>query len=162
MTEPFALNRMDLILWRHAEAQIARDGQDDLERRLTTAGERQARRMGLWLQQRLPETARVWVSPSVRTRSTADALERPYKVMPELAPDRDPADWLALSGWPDAPSSLLVVGHQPWLGELAAQLLCGAPLPWSVKKGAVWWLSSRTREGVYQVVLRGVQGPDLL
>jgi len=36
---------MDLILWRHAEAQDARDGQVDLERALTTKGERQAERM---------------------------------------------------------------------------------------------------------------------
>ena len=54
------------------------------------------------------------------------------------------------------------MGHQPALGELAAYLLSGARLPWSVKKGAVWWLSSRRREGVQQVVLRAMQGPDLL
>ena len=33
---------MDLILWRHAEAEDARAGQDDLERALTPKGERQA------------------------------------------------------------------------------------------------------------------------
>jgi phosphohistidine phosphatase len=153
---------MDLILWRHAEAQVLAQGQDDLDRRLTAAGERQARRMGLWLQQRLPDTTRVWVSPAARTRATADALERPYKVLPELAPDADPSAWLPLMGWPDAVAPVLIVGHQPALGVLAAQLLCGAPLPWSVKKGAVWWLSSRRREGVQQVLLRAVQGTDLL
>jgi phosphohistidine phosphatase len=153
---------MDLILWRHAEAQLIAEGQHDLDRRLTPAGERQARRMGLWLQQRLPDTTRVWVSPASRTRATADALERPYKVLPELAPDADPSTWLPLMGWPDAAAPVLIVGHQPALGVLAAQLLCGAPLPWTVKKGAVWWLSSRRRDGVQQVVLRAVQGPDLL
>lgn len=153
---------MELILWRHAEAHIVREGQDDMDRRLTPAGERQARRMSLWLQQRLPDTTRIWVSPAARTRATADALERPYKLMPELAPDADPLAWLPLSGWPDAPAPVLIVGHQPALGELAAYLVSGARLPWSVKKGAVWWLSSRRREGVQQVVLRAVQGPDLL
>lgn len=153
---------MELILWRHAEAHLLREDQADADRRLTPAGERQARRMGLWLQQRLPDTARIWVSPATRCRATADALERPYKVMPELAPDADPLAWLPLAGWPDAPAPLVVVGHQPALGELAAYLLSGARLPWSVKKGAVWWLSSRRREGVQQVVLRAMQGPDLL
>ena len=33
---------MDLLLWRHAEAE---DGEDDLKRRLTERGEKQARDM---------------------------------------------------------------------------------------------------------------------
>ena len=36
---------MDLILWRHAEAEVIAPGQDDLQRALTPKGERQARRM---------------------------------------------------------------------------------------------------------------------
>ena len=43
---------MDLIFWRHAEAENRREGQDDLERALTHKGERQAQRMAAWLNQR--------------------------------------------------------------------------------------------------------------
>jgi phosphohistidine phosphatase len=57
---------MDLILWRHAEAQDARDGQGDLERALTTKGERQAERMAQWLTRRLGASTRVLVSPAQR------------------------------------------------------------------------------------------------
>ena len=35
---------MDLILWRHAEAEVAAEGADDLSRKLTKKGERQAAR----------------------------------------------------------------------------------------------------------------------
>ncbi|MBI5792167.1 MAG: histidine phosphatase family protein, partial [Rhodocyclales bacterium] len=53
-------------------------------------------------------------------------------------------------------------GHQPTLGRVAALLLGGAEDDWTVKKGAVWWFSNRTREGETQTVLRGVISPDLL
>ena len=65
---------MDLILWRHADAREAREGEDDLARPLTSRGEKHAKRMAEWMNQFLPESTRILVSPSVRTRQTADAL----------------------------------------------------------------------------------------
>jgi phosphohistidine phosphatase len=56
---------------------------------------------------------------------------------------------------------VLIVGHQPTLGLLAARLLTGQDQPWSVRKGAVWWLRSREREGDEQVVLHAVMPPDM-
>lgn len=153
---------MDLILWRHAEALPPREGQDDLDRRLSTQGERQARRMGLWLQQRLPATARVLVSPAVRTRATADALERRYRLDERLAPDRSADELLAAAGWPDAVTPVLVIGHQPTLGLVAARLLGGQEQDWSVKKAGVWWLRSRERGGDFQTVLQAAMAPDML
>jgi len=44
---------MDLILWRHAEAEDA-GGKPDLERNLTRHGRKQAARMAEWLKPRLP------------------------------------------------------------------------------------------------------------
>ena len=55
-----------------------------------------------------------------------------------------------------------MIGHQPTLGFVAARLLADAEQMWSVRKGAVWWLRHRDREGSGQVVLQAVQGPDLL
>ncbi|MEO7547467.1 MAG: histidine phosphatase family protein, partial [Ramlibacter sp.] len=40
---------MDLILWRHAEAEDAPEGGDDLDRALTSRGEKQAARVAAWL-----------------------------------------------------------------------------------------------------------------
>ena len=71
-------------------------------------------------------------------------------------------DLLQAARWPRASEPVLLVGHQPTLGLLAARLLAGTELPWSVKKGAVWWLRSRLRDGHNEVILQAVQGPDCL
>ena len=57
---------------------------------------------------------------------------------------------------------MVVVGHQPDLGRVAAVLLSGAEAEWSVKKGGLWWLTHRERDGEAQVVVRAVLAPDLL
>lgn len=153
---------MDLILWRHAEAVVARAGQDDLERALTPKGERQAARMAEWLNQRLAQSTRVLVSPAVRTQQTAQALGRPYRTVPALAPCADVEDLLQAARWPDASEPVLIVGHQPTLGRVAALLLAGTDQAWSVKKGAVWWLRQRERDHGNPVVLQAVQSVDCL
>jgi phosphohistidine phosphatase len=62
---------MELILWRHAEAEI---GEPDLGRKLTPRGEKQARRVAEWLHAQLPDSARILVSPATRAQQTAKAL----------------------------------------------------------------------------------------
>lgn len=155
---------MDLILWRHAQAHLLRDDETDLERRLTTKGERQAQRMAAWLNQRLPDSTRVLVSPAQRCQQTAAALGRSFKTVEALGPECGPDDLLQAVRWPTASEPVLVVGHQPILGLVAAQLISGLPQAWSVKKGAVWWLRQRENEegGVAGVTLQAVQGPDCL
>ena len=150
---------MDLILWRHAEAE---PGEPDLGRRLTSKGLKQAERIAAWLEPRLPETTRILVSPAARTQQTALALGRKFKTVDDIAPGASAEAVLAAAGWPDAREPVLVVGHQPTLGEVAAMLLAGETASWSVKKGAVWWLSNRTRDGETGVVLKVSIGPDLV
>lgn len=150
---------MDLILWRHAEAE---PGEPDLGRRLTAKGQKQAERMAQWLERHLPETCRILVSPADRAQQTALALKRKFKTIEEIAPGATVAAVLAAANWPDSREAVLVVGHQPTLGEVAAYLLSGEPSYWSVKKGAVWWLSNRQRDGSSGVLLRVVLGPDFV
>ena len=51
---------MDLILWRHADAEDGPDApSDDLKRKLTPRGERQASRMALWLHRQTPDGLRI-------------------------------------------------------------------------------------------------------
>jgi phosphohistidine phosphatase len=149
---------MDLILWRHDEARDAAEGEDDLERPLTGKGERQAQRMAQWLHRHLPDSARVLASPALRTCKTAEALGRRYKIEPALAPDRDVTDLLRCARWPHAREPVLLVGHQPTLGLAAAHLMAGISDPWTIRKGAVWWL--RLRAGA--VSLHAVVSPDSL
>jgi len=150
---------MDLILWRHAEAE---PGDPDLGRRLTSKGLKQAERMAAWLEPRLPDTTRILVSPAARSQQTALALGRKFKVVDEIAPGASAAALLAAAGWPDGRETVLVVGHQPTLGEVAATLLTGDAAGWSLRKGAVWWLSNRNRDGDSAVVLKLAIGPDLV
>ena len=153
---------MDLILWRHAEAEVIAAGQDDLQRALTPKGERQAKRMAAWLNHRLAATTRVLVSPALRCRQTAEALGREMRVVPSIAPDAPIAALIEASRWPRSSEPVLICGHQPTLGQLAAQLLAGVEQDWAVKKGAVWWLRWRQRDGEPEVTLHAVQGPDAL
>lgn len=153
---------MDLLLWRHAEAHDASAGQDDLERALTPRGEKQAARMAAWLDRQLPEGARVLASPARRTEQTALALGRKYKLRDELAPGASVDTLLATAGWPEGRGLTLIIGHQPVLGQTVARLLSITGSECSVKKGAVWWLRHRMRDGISQTTLISVQSPDVL
>ena len=161
---------MDLILWRHAEAEDWLEGQSpadqtgkfDLERSLTQRGEKQAARMAVWVDRQLPEGTRILVSPARRCEQTALALGRKYKVKAELAPHASPAQLLELVQWPLARSPILVIGHQPTLGQTIAQLLGLQEAECAVKKGALWWLRSRDRDGQNQTVVVTVQSPEVL
>ena len=153
---------MDLIFWRHAEAFDALEGQDDLSRTLTPKGEKQAVRMSQWLDRQLPEGIRVMSSPAVRCEQTVKALGRKVKYKSELLPNASLDDLLVTAGWPDSKMSVLIVGHQPVLGQAVSYLLGLPSGECSVRKGAVWWLRSRVRDGDAQTVVVSVQTPELL
>ena len=153
---------MDLILWRHAEAEDVEDGSEDLARALTPRGEKQATRMAAWLDRQLPEGLRVLASPARRTEQTARALGRKFKMRAELLPGGTPQDLLELAQWPRAKGAVLVVGHQPMLGQTIAQLMGLQSTECAVRKGAVWWLRQRQRLDQSQTVLVAVQSPELL
>lgn len=153
---------MDLILWRHADARDVDEALPDALRPLTAKGERQARRMAQWLNQHLPDSTRVLVSPTLRTRQTADALGRKVRTVPDLGPDGGVEGLLTATRWPDGREPVLVVGHQPTLGLAAAYLLAGVAQPWPVRKGAVWWLRQRERANGDEVVLHAALGPEQL
>lgn len=153
---------MDLILWRHAEADEWTEGCNDMERSLTSRGEKQAARMAMWLDRQLPEGARIVSSPARRTEQTVMTLGRKYKVRPEIAPDGTVDQLLELVQWPDSRMAVLVVGHQPTIGQTIAHLLSLTTPDCPVKKGMVWWLRSRDRDGENRAVVITVQSPDFL
>jgi phosphohistidine phosphatase len=146
---------VDLILWRHAEAE---DGLNDSARKLTAKGLKQAAHMAKWLRARLPDDAVVLASPAKRAQQTAHALDPDFKTAPAIGLAAHAEDVLRAAGWPDGEGAVVIVGHQPTLGETAALALTGATAPWSVKKGAITWITHRA--GVTQ--LRAAISPDLL
>ena len=153
---------MDLILWRHAEAEDPAPGMTDLERALTAKGVKQARRMGQWLDSQLPDSCRVLSSPALRTLQTVEALGRKFKLHNDLAPGVEPADILKAVNWPGNKDTVLVVGHQPTLGQVAALLLAGEDLDWDIRKASAWWFCQRTPGDLASVYLKAVMSADLV
>jgi phosphohistidine phosphatase len=153
---------MDLILWRHAQAVDWHDGCDDLDRALTARGNKQAIRMAAWLERQLPESTRIFTSPARRCEDTACRLNRKYKISKELLPDANVNDMLAYLQWPDLKTSVLIVGHQPMIGQIVAQLLGLQNTDCTIRKSSVWWLRSLERDGQRQNVLVTVQNVDML
>ena len=151
---------MDLILWRHAEAEDEDDDMADIDRPLTPKGEKQAQRVGAWLDRHLPDGTRVLVSPALRCQQTALALGRKFKLRDELAPSATAADLLEVAQWPHARYPVMLVGHQPVLGEALARLLNVSNGGCNVRKGAVWWLRTRERDGHEQTLVWAVQSPE--
>jgi len=150
---------MDLILWRHADAA---EGGRDLDRKLTAKGRKQASRVAEWLTARLPGKYLVLSSPARRARETADALNVRYKIAEQLAPGAAIEAIVEAAGWPKHKGTVIIVGHQPDLGRAVASLIAGINADWSVKKGGLWWLQRRERDGTKQVVVRAFIAPDLL
>lgn len=148
---------MELILWRHAEAE---EGGPDLERDLTGKGRKQAEKMAAFLRSRLPPHTRILVSPAKRAQQTALPFSKTFSTENAVGPAASAQSVLQAAGWPDGDGAVLVVGHQPVLGQIAALLLADSGDGFSVKKGAVWWLSRNTGEGDYQTKLRLAVAPD--
>lgn len=149
---------MELILWRHAEAC---DGIPDMARALTAKGARQAAKMAAFLRTRLPQETRILVSPAKRAQQTAMALGKHFITEPAVAPGATPEALLKAASWPEKEGCVLIVGHQPTLGETAAMLMAGKAGYWSIKKGAIWWLSRSAHSG-NETLLRLAIAPDQL
>jgi phosphohistidine phosphatase len=155
MTHNKAESSAELLLWRHADAE---DGMPDSERALTKKGVKQAKQVADWLRPRLPGGCLILVSPAKRAQQTAAALDLPCTTEPRIGTQANVVDIIAATGWPRRKGAVLVVGHQPTLGQLAAKLLAGEEADWTIKKSALWWFSNRPGEHI----LRAVVSPDLL
>jgi phosphohistidine phosphatase len=150
---------MELILWRHAEAEM---GEPDEGRALTAKGHKQAAKMAEWLDHNLPHSCRILVSPATRTIQTAEALGRKFRIVDALAPDSTAEKILAATHWPDSREPVLAIGHQPTLGQLASLLITGTEQNWTIRKGNVWWIVQRERGDIRSNYIRAVMTADLV
>jgi len=150
---------MDLILWRHADAE---DGPADSARELTAKGIKQAAHMAKWLQRRLPADYKVLASPARRAQQTARALTPDFKTVKEIGTSASAEAVLVACSWSGDDRTVVVVGHQPTLGEVASLLLTGTRQQWSIKKGAIIWLAHRSHESHARAQLRAALSPELL
>ena len=156
---------MDLILWRHAEAEDLVSS--DLQRQLTPKGRKQARKMAAWLKQQIPSSTslRCLASQALRSQQTLAAYTDDFTVLPSLNPSVSAGHYLSVFQACAAQAStdlVAIVGHQPEIGRVASLLLTGCEADWSVKKGAIWWLRQRQQDGVLSYQLRAMLTTQLL
>jgi phosphohistidine phosphatase len=122
-----------LLLLRHTKAVPSDDAEDDFERVLAPRGRRQARVLAGWFRAQAISPDRALSSPAARTRETLDIARSGFAGAPAVEFDRK----LYLAPWatildriravPDESATLLVVGHNPGLHELAVSLAVMAP-----------------------------------
>jgi phosphohistidine phosphatase len=159
---------INLFIWRHAEAE---DGSPDLARPLTARGQRDAAKVAKVLAKKLDEKSCIVASPSVRTRETAGPLigrlSLELRIDQRLAPGADVDDALSvleetIASCADDDPTIVLIGHQPWVGQLARRLLTDTFGDMSFKKAAAWWLVRRSRDGSTEWTMRSVLDPDLV
>ena len=150
---------MDMILWRHAEAE---NTTPDEGRVLTAKGRRQARAMAKWLREHVKGKVRVVASSALRAQQTAQALVNDFDISSDIAVGASPQDVLNLVGWPNGEGTTVVVGHQPTLGQVASLLLTGKEADGQIKKGAIWWFRTRGEGLEIETLLHAVISPELL
>ena len=105
--------------------------------------------MAAWLLKRLPPDFRVVASPAVRAQQTAEALGAKIETDKRLAPGASVADIVKAA---QRAGLVVVVGHQPDLGEAIAHLVGAKDV--RLQKGALWWIEDN--------LVRAVVSPDLL
>ncbi len=120
-----------LILLRHAKSDRPA-GVGDLDRPLNPRGRRTAPLVGSYMAGEGLKPDHVLVSPSRRTRETWEAVAESLGDLPcEIAGDiyEAPVESLlaVIRSAPDEAGTLLVIGHNPGLQELATQLVGDGP-----------------------------------
>jgi phosphohistidine phosphatase len=122
-----------LLLLRHAEAEPAAPGTRDIDRVLTERGRQEALEAAEVIAAAGLSIDEILLSPARRTSQSADIMMRRLGLL--LAVERVPALYLgaaqallqALQGCRSTSNTVLVIGHNPGISELAQQLSRSTP-----------------------------------
>jgi phosphohistidine phosphatase len=153
---------MELILWRHAEAEQQKpDELADQLRVLTRKGARHASRVGAWLDRQLPAHSRILCSPATRCVQTAEALGRKFSTVEALNTGSSAEAILDACGWPRQKTPVVVVGHSPLLGQVAALIFSGVAHDWKIRKGSLLWIACKSEEDPAPFIRVAVE-PDIV
>jgi phosphohistidine phosphatase len=117
-----------LMLLRHAKTERVQRGQHDRDRKLTKRGRADARNVARYMVSYCLVPEQVVVSPAQRTQETWALLARTFaegpKVMiDERVYDASPEILIDVIGKTPDGRSLLIIGHNPSLHDLAVQLI---------------------------------------
>ncbi|HUB09889.1 MAG TPA: histidine phosphatase family protein [Myxococcales bacterium] len=162
---------MRLVLVRHGDAEpelSAPIGLGDHGRALTSLGRDQARDTARWLCELSPGGShQVWTSPLVRAVQTAELLAEgwrgaPVAVAGALGTGQSVAAQLDLvAGLPASNDVSALVGHEPSLSQLAAELLGLPGLPIAFEKGAALVLTTRGKGWTFEAYRAPMREPLL-
>jgi phosphohistidine phosphatase len=155
---------MQLFVIRHAVAEDAEPGREDAGRALTGAGKAKLRQAVRGLRALDVRFERILTSPWQRAAQTAELLA-PIATGAPIATDllAQPPRPELLALLAERNETIAVVGHEPWLGELAAWLAFGDTRYGDalvLKKCGVLWLEGTAVPGGMQ--LRASVPPKLL
>ena len=119
----------ELILLRHAHAEAAVHGQDDMDRPLSRQGQAEAEAAGRWLKEHGYAPDRVVYSPARRTRETVEQVLSVLGYLEQKAEPRifeaTPGTLMQVADEQKELGRVLLVGHNPGLEQLAALLSSG-------------------------------------
>jgi phosphohistidine phosphatase len=125
-----------VILLRHAKSSWSDSTVADIDRPLAPRGERAARKLAKYIRRKTIRPALVLCSPSLRTRQTLEAVESSLgkccavEVVPQLYAASEQELLERLQALPDSVRSVMLIGHNPGLQNLALVLASrGADLP---------------------------------
>lgn len=120
----------EIIIWRHAEAEVKSESGLDSERALTRKGREDAHNMAKWLNKHLPADTKIYCSPALRCVQTVEALtklgkkKRPWAVQfVDVLSLESHARSIRQQLIHSNSTAILLVGHQPVLGKLVGDLL---------------------------------------
>jgi phosphohistidine phosphatase len=131
VTSPPRTSEHRLLVLRHGQAGVAPAGGADIDRPLSGAGRRASAALAALVGQLRPEV--VLCSSALRTRQTMEALDLDPEVAVSLEPalyDADADDLLdAVREVDDEPATVLVIGHNPGVRQLAVEIAGAERIP---------------------------------
>ena len=123
-----------LILFRHAKAESSEPGMEDRARVLIERGRKDAGKIGAYMASHALVPDRVVISPAARAQETWKAAATALRPAPaamtvEQLYDATPhAIFAVIKQAPAAAHTLLVIGHNPGLHELALMLIASGDI----------------------------------
>jgi phosphohistidine phosphatase len=123
-----------LLLLRHAKAESSEPGMEDRGRTLIERGRKDAARIGVYMASHALVPDRVMLSPAARTQETWKSTAAAFRPAPaamsvERLYDATPhAIFAVIKEAPAAAHTLMVIGHNPGLHELALMLIASGDI----------------------------------
>lgn len=135
---------MDLFILRHGEAgRRSATIRDDSKRPLTVDGKKQVEEISKGLNLLGMEFDYIYTSPLVRSKQTAEIVFRNLKCknqiveLDELKPEGNKLQLYSMLSKLRQNSSVLIVGHEPYLSELVSEAISSGPSRIDLKKAGL-------------------------